>query len=101
MTNQTPKYLKEIRESIDSTPYGEVSFSVRRVGNITVEVIHSGVETVKRPSNEEYLKDIVLFIQALERAEHSGKVTLEVDFKQGTISTLGYLTQTKKEYRKT
>lgn len=100
MTNATPKYLKEIREVIDTVPYGEVAFSVRRINNVTVEVSHHAVETVKRPNTEEYLKDIIIVLQSLARDGHTGKVTLELEYKQGNINTLGYLTQTKKEYRK-
>lgn len=95
-----PQYLSDLRKHLDAIEYGDVVVKIKRVSHRTVEMTPVSVETVKRNTTQEYLKDLVLFIQALERNAHSGKVTLELDWKQGTINTLGYHTETKKEYRK-
>lgn len=95
----TAKYLIDLRDHLETVPYGDVTVSFKRVNHKTVEMIPSTVETVKHESVEEYLKDLILFIKALERNEHSGHVTLEIDWKRGSINTLGYHTETKKEYR--
>jgi hypothetical protein len=95
------KYLLDIRSLVDSIEYGVISIPViRRVNNKTVEVTTSSVETVVRETLKDYQTDIILFLNALTKNEHSGKVTLELEWKNGTIRTLGYHTETKTEYRK-
>jgi len=93
------KYLTDLKKHLDTVEYGDITVSFKRVNHKTVEMIPSTIETVRHEDTEDYLKDLILFIRALEKSEHTGKVTLELGWKKGTISTLGYHTETKKEYR--
>ncbi len=93
-------YLSDLRRLLDAMEYGDTTVRFKRVKNRTVEMITDSVETAKHTTNEEYLTDLVLLVKALAQNEHSGVVRLELDWKKGTINTLGIHTETKKEYRK-
>jgi hypothetical protein len=99
MTSNT-NYLSDLRKHLDAIPFGDTTVGFKKHDNKLVEMTLNTVETSKHPTNDEYLKDFILFVRALESNHHSGKVTLELDLKRGTINTLGYHTETKKEYRK-
>jgi hypothetical protein len=91
-------WMSDLRKHIESFPFGEVSFSVRRVGGKTVAIKAETVETARFETNEEVVGEITRLFQQLEELKYDGSVTISVEFKGGKTKEVAYYSVKQTSY---
>ena len=84
-----PKEIKDIQSYIDSIPYGDVSLEIRRVGNKTVEIITTGLQTLRINSTNEAKERINYLLDNLTETGYSGVLDVQFSYTNGTLKLMG------------
>lgn len=85
----TSKYMSDLQSYFDSVAYGDVTVTVKRVNNHTVQVTTIATETLKYEDTEIALKDFVMMCKALSDANFSGNSEVKFTWKEGKIKLVG------------
>jgi hypothetical protein len=80
-------YLKDLIDYINTIPYGEVSFLIKKVNRNVVQVTTEGYETLRYnpEDNTDPRIDISMMLDNLTTTGYSGEVSLKLDYKDGKI----------------
>lgn len=84
-----PKEIRDIQSYLDSIPYGSVSLEIVRVGNKTVQIDTSGVQTLRINNIQEAKDRINYLLDNLAETSYSGVLDVQFSYTNGTLKLMG------------
>jgi len=94
-----PKWLEDIDKQAVSMPFGVVDITVQRHRSKTVVVTYNTNAKIRYSDNEKAFSDLEKLINSMISATLTGKLSFEVDFKEGTIQEITIKNKDIKNYQ--
>lgn len=92
-------YMEDLKQYIESIPYGEVNIRIERVNRKTSKIITNGEETLKYHDNNEAVKDLGQMINNLIKTGYSGQAHVRLMLKDGQITLVGIYDNKETKYQ--
>jgi len=85
-----PNEIRDIHSYIDSIPYGDVVFVVKRVNRKTVAIESEAGETLRyrEEDNTDPRLDLNNILDNLTATRYSGEVSIKLTYKDGAVSLI-------------
>lgn len=94
-----PKWLQQINAETEMTPFGTVTFSIKRHRNMTTKIESITQSSLKYDENTRAFADIEQLLNNLIASEFIGTLQFEVKLNSGNITAIAIKNKKTVNYR--